>query len=183
MPRLRPQPPRQRGAGTLCLCTLDEVGILADCGVPSCFKVASTEYGPELGAWRSPAEQCSCKLPLMSPLLGHEQWFKSRFPKLPALPEKPRGMPEPGAASSDAPHLAAHLQICLERNSRSDAAVPACPSHDRMGIELNMLPKGTSGRAPTARLVLSFNLQPLQIFVLCAEAVPGHLQDRQEGLL
>ncbi|CAE7742924.1 FCA, partial [Symbiodinium pilosum] len=27
---------------------------------------------------------------------GHEQWFKSRFPKLPALPEKPRGMPEPG---------------------------------------------------------------------------------------
>ncbi|CAE7233226.1 FCA [Symbiodinium sp. KB8] len=28
---------------------------------------------------------------------GHEQWFKSRFPKLPALPEKPKGMPEPGS--------------------------------------------------------------------------------------
>ena len=31
---------------------------------------------------------------------GTEKWFNSRFSKLPELPEKPKGMPEPGAGMS-----------------------------------------------------------------------------------
>ena len=36
------------------------------------------------------------KIYLNSACWGIENWFKSRFSKLPDLPEKPKGMPEPG---------------------------------------------------------------------------------------
>ena len=69
-------------------------------------EVASTEYGPSprrelfvsqmFFAHVNFASKCHLLAFVELSSGGHEQWFKSRFPKLPALPEKPKGMPEPG---------------------------------------------------------------------------------------
>lgn len=51
---------------------------------------------------------------------GIENWFKSRFSKLPDLPEKPKGMPEPGDGTSSADFVVVKLLHVTSKLSNFD---------------------------------------------------------------